>query len=261
MTEDYCKLVSGIILSTIWREDDHTRLLWVTMLALKDRHHEVHASIPGLATVANLPVESVRASLLKLMQPDPDSRTKDNEGRRIREVEGGWFIVNGEKYRNYLSKAERNEYQRKLMAERRSKEPKLAPVRKKLAPLAHTEAEADTDTKAEAKSTERPSGYAVPACFENVEGFSVALAGWIEMRKKKKNPPTGTAIQIIIDRLSERPRDAVAALRLGIERGWTGMKWEWFDNERGRPSSGGLHENELHEKIKSKIITVGNHHA
>lgn len=152
VTEDYCKLASGIILSTIWREDDHTRILWITMLAVKDRQHRVKASIPGLAAVANIPLESVKIGLAKLMAPDEFSRTKEHEGRRVAEIEDGWLVLNGEKYRNYLSKAERNEYQRKLMAERRAASKALAPVSKKLAPLAQAEAEAEADTKREEDS-------------------------------------------------------------------------------------------------------------
>lgn len=76
------------------------------------------------------------------------------------------------------------------------------------------------------------SGYAVPACFESVDGFSVALAGWIESRKKNKCAPTGMAIQFLVDRLAQRPGESVEALNLAIERGWKTVKWDWFDNEK-----------------------------
>lgn len=132
------------------------------MLAVKDRKHVVRASIPGLASVANIPVESVKRGLAKLASPDEFSRTKEHEGRRITEVDGGWLILNGEKYRNYLSKAERNEYQKNLMAERR-KTKKLAGVSKSLAVLAQAEAEADTDTEAKAEARGARSG--APADF------------------------------------------------------------------------------------------------
>jgi len=147
MTEDYCKLASGIILSTIWREDDHTRILWITMLAVKDRHHRVLASLPGLAAVANIPIESCKLGLQKLSDPDEYSRTKDHQGRRIEAIDGGWLVLNGEKYRNYMSKAERNEYQRALMAERRATAKELASVSSPLAPLAQAEAEAKADSE------------------------------------------------------------------------------------------------------------------
>jgi hypothetical protein len=189
MTEDYCKLVSGIILSTIWRKDDHTRILWITMLAVKDRHHRVMASVPGLAAVANLPVDSVRASIEKLMAPDPDSRTKDHEGRRIAAIDGGWLVLNGEKYRNFLSKAERNEYQAKLMSDRRAKQKSsrvstmLAPVSTELALLAHTEAEADTEAEAEATVPPTPLTPGTPTLNLDVPALPPPAAS------TKRDPP------------------------------------------------------------------------
>src|SRR5687767_5437438 len=57
-----------------------------------------------------------------------------------------------------------------------------------------------------------PSGFFVPEVFKGVHGFTEALGGWIEARRKKRNPPTGKAIQILINRLSSRPADAIAAL-------------------------------------------------
>ena len=42
----YTKLFSSIITSTIWMEDDKTRILWITLLAMADQHGEVYSSIP-----------------------------------------------------------------------------------------------------------------------------------------------------------------------------------------------------------------------
>jgi len=80
---------------------------------------------------------------------------------------------------------------------------------------------------------EKPSGYTVPECFEKVEGFSAALAGWIEQRNKLRKPPTGRAIQLVINKLVTRPLDAVAALDMSTEKGWAGVEWEWFDRSKG----------------------------
>lgn len=100
----YTKLFSSIITSTIWREDNPTRLLWVTMLALADQHGEVHGSVPGLAAMANLTVSDCESALHKLLSPDPYSRTKDSDGRRIEEIDGGWCLINHPKYRALASK-------------------------------------------------------------------------------------------------------------------------------------------------------------
>lgn len=239
MTEDYCKLVSGIILSTIWREDDHTRILWITMLAVKSRDHRVLASIPGLAAVANIPVESCRAGLAKLSAPDPDSRTKEHEGRRIAEVEGGWLILNGEKYRNFLSKQERNEYQAKLMAERR-KVAKLAPVSTKLAQLAQAEAEADTKAKAEGRkkkgiSVEIPDGL-------KSDQFLHAWCEWQDYRRQaklKSLTPIGSAKQLKALEAMGTER-AIAAINFSIQQNYQGI-FEPNGNGRGRQQADDLH--------------------
>lgn len=96
----FTKLYSDIITSSIWSEDDHTRILWVTMLALADAEGFVPGSIPGLAPVARLTTEACRQSMAKLEAPDADSRTKDHDGRRVEPCDGGWMILNYAKFRS-----------------------------------------------------------------------------------------------------------------------------------------------------------------
>src|SRR3990167_8495528 len=104
----YTKLFSSIIGSTIWREPDHVRIVWITMLALKDRFDVVEASLPGLADFARVSLEQCQAALRVLSEPDEYSRTKTNEGRRIQAMEGGWYVLNGEKYRQKMNEDERD---------------------------------------------------------------------------------------------------------------------------------------------------------
>jgi len=109
----YTKLFSSILTSTIWDQDSDTRILWITMLALSDRNGEVGGSIPGLAHQARLPVAKVKAALTVLSNPDEYSRSKEHEGRRIKEIDGGWQILNRAKYREKMSADERREYKAK----------------------------------------------------------------------------------------------------------------------------------------------------
>lgn len=102
----YTKLFNSIITSTIWTEDDQTRIVWITMLALADKNGEVQGSIPGLARLSGTPVEAVEKALGKFLSPDPHSRTKDDEGRRIEVIDGGWALLNHAKYRAMASKDE-----------------------------------------------------------------------------------------------------------------------------------------------------------
>ena len=117
----YTKLFSSIVASTIWREDDKTRLVWITMLALKNERHLVEASLPGLADLARVTLTECEKAVAKLEGPDKYSRKQDNRGRRIEKVEGGWKILNGEYYRQLLSKEERREYQRLYQQEYRKR--------------------------------------------------------------------------------------------------------------------------------------------
>jgi len=108
----YTKLFSSIIASTIWRANDKTRIVWITMLAMADQFGIVEASVPGLADMARVTTDECRSALSALSDPDKDSRSKEQDGRRVEEVDGGWRLINHGKYRDKMSRDERREYQR-----------------------------------------------------------------------------------------------------------------------------------------------------
>ncbi len=89
------------------------------MLAIADAFGNVFAAIPGLASVANVTIEAAQKAVDNLMAPDEWSRTKDFEGRRIEEIDGGWHILNYGKYRKMMDEEERREYKAKWARERR----------------------------------------------------------------------------------------------------------------------------------------------
>lgn len=120
-------LWSSLVTSSVWQTSKETRLVWITLLAMKDKDGVVQASIPGMARMAGVTVLECEAALNELSSPDKYSRTKANEGRRIAACEGGWHILNHLKYRNAL--ADRKEYWRSQKAKNRAsiadkKEPK-----------------------------------------------------------------------------------------------------------------------------------------
>jgi hypothetical protein len=120
----YTKLFQTILHSTIWQENNETRLLWIAMLAMADKNGEVLASIPGLARAANISVEACEEGLEILKAPDKYSRTTDYEGRRIEDIEGGWILLNHSKYREKMGAEERREYNRKKQSEYRARQKK-----------------------------------------------------------------------------------------------------------------------------------------
>ena len=100
----YTKLFQSIITSTIWMEDDKTRIVWITMLALADRYGEVTSTIPGLARLAGVSIEATNTAISAFLSPDKYSRTADDEGRRVEAIPSGWLIVNHGKYRDMASR-------------------------------------------------------------------------------------------------------------------------------------------------------------
>lgn len=160
----YTKLFGSIVASTIWREDDKTRIVWITMLAIANKHGEVEASVPGLADLARVSVSECRAALEKLSAPDPDSRSMEYEGRRIEKVEGGWRLINHAKYREKLSTDERREYLAQKQREHRARQQVSTSVKspkQESTSSTHTEAEAETKEEAEANPLPTASAGAV----------------------------------------------------------------------------------------------------
>jgi hypothetical protein len=105
----YTKLFGSILASTVWELPLATKVVWITMLAMADRHGEVQASVPGLAKFAGVTREQCEAALEAFLSPDPDSRTKEADGRRLEVIDGGWRLINHEKYSQQLSAEDRRE--------------------------------------------------------------------------------------------------------------------------------------------------------
>jgi len=112
--------IARAFLIFVWQEDDATRLVWITMLAMADRHGYVGASVPGLAARARVPVPAVRAALEKFLAPDPDSRSKEFEGRRIEVSDRGWTLLNYARFRDMRDEEAKREHDRERQRKHRS---------------------------------------------------------------------------------------------------------------------------------------------
>ena len=75
-------------------------------------------------------------------------------------------------------------------------------------------------------------GVTIPGPLASIPDFGLI---WLEFEKHRKNlrkPLTERAAMIILNRLLERPADAITALNLVLEKGWQSFDWEWIDKER-----------------------------
>jgi hypothetical protein len=185
----FAKLWSSILHSTVWQEPLHVKVTWVTMLALSDARGYVGASIPGLANAAGVTIEQCEESLAKFMAPDPYSRTKDFEGRRIFEEDGGWRIINYGKHRAARAEEERRIQNREAQQRHRKRRAVSnaadSKPRKPRSAQAEAEAEADTET------TKSPL-------------LSAREAENVEIVETQQINPDSTAREIFLQRVPER---------------------------------------------------------
>jgi len=109
------KLVPEIVQSSIWNEASDIRIVWITLLAVKDKDGYVRGDVNTIARLANVSSEVTGIALDMFQKPDKNSNTPDNEGRRIEKKNGGFIILNHHLYRAM----DRNEYMREYMRKKR----------------------------------------------------------------------------------------------------------------------------------------------
>jgi hypothetical protein len=210
----YTKLFSLILASTIWREDDKTRIVWITLLALANKNGIAETSIPGLADFARVTIKDCETALEKLRSPDPYSRTKEHDGRRIQDVDGGFLLINHGKYRAMMSAEERREYNRIKQQEHRQKMSNTVIDSQTnvdgSALSAHTEAKADSKADAEAIYQAYPRKIGKPKGLQAI-------------RKALKKVPTGKLLE-----LTKRYSDAVRH----TDHQFIPYPQKWFNEER-----------------------------
>jgi hypothetical protein len=95
------------------------------MIVLANKDGMVDMTAHAISRRTSIPLEIIQIGIAALLAPDPDSRTPDEDGRRIVPLEEhrdwGWQIVNHLKYQALRSAEERREYLRVAQAKRRGK--------------------------------------------------------------------------------------------------------------------------------------------
>lgn len=211
----YTKLFSEIIMSTVWREPDHVRLVWITMLALKDQYHHVRASVPGLADAARVTLEQCEEALERLSSPDPYSRTPDCDGRRIEPIDGGWKLINGEKYRRARNEDERREYKAKKQREYRKRGQKRG----------HSWTNVDNVDLTEQNRTEHISNTKQKQFIDTLDGIADQglVLDFLKHRTRLKAYNTDRALALLGNKMRKAHDDGHKVdhlIETAIERGW-----------------------------------------
>lgn len=181
----YNKLFTKILDSSIWLEDDPTRLVWITLIAAMDEEGFAQfASVKNIARRAVVSDESAEKAILKLESPDPDSSDPDHKGRRIERVPGGWMVLNAPKYRDIVTRFASKEANRLRVARHREKKRNVMECNdmSQNGNGRVMESDTDTDTDTNTKSYKSLS----PSKMEHREiNFSESFLKWWNVYPKK----------------------------------------------------------------------------
>jgi hypothetical protein len=236
----FTKLFSSITASTVWCRPSDTRVVWITMLAMADRHGRVWASIPGLAKESAVSLDACQTAIDEFLAPDPYSRTKVCEGRRIEPIDGGWRLINHAKYRAIRDEEERRFYKTAKQREYRAVDnvDKSGQVLNGVDAGAHN-AEAEAEAEAEAK-VQKPS-RAKAADLD--QGSELMLANWLleeagVVADNNTRLIAATAIRLL-SREGGTTKDAadyiLAAAKEATAAGEVVNRF-WFTDQRYRPA-------------------------
>lgn len=224
----YAKLFASLYQGTLRGCSDEI-LVFTNLLAHADASGVVDKHWRAIAQETGLARERVEAAIATLEAPDPESRSPEEEGRRLIRTDEhrnwGWRIVNHAKYRAIRNEDDRREQNRKAQERWRNKQSK---PRKPESAQAETEANTDT----EARNTKPPAKRGKPAFTISVqdlvsEGVEEQHAqDWF--RARKKTPLTPTAWAKVKSEAEKARMTPAEAVKTCAERQWRGFDSSWL---------------------------------
>lgn len=119
MSYSWNPLSEELLSSSVLANGPDVVAVWALLIASANRDGHSTITVPYVASVLRITDERALLAFEKLQAPDPMSRNKDSEGRRIKAHDGGWYLVSHAKYRVYASRAGAAARQAKYAAKRR----------------------------------------------------------------------------------------------------------------------------------------------
>jgi hypothetical protein len=150
----YAKIFSSLFDGSMRGHPDLI-LVFVNLLCHSDEDGIVDRHWRAISDETGLSEDKVRQAISELESADPESRTPTEQGRRIVRIDEhrdwGWRIVNHKHYRDIRTQAERREYMRKYMADKRKQTCKqnVSTCKQNVSTLANTDTETSTHVDTE----------------------------------------------------------------------------------------------------------------
>jgi|TARA_Y100000310_G_scaffold205687_1_gene206054 uncharacterized phage protein (TIGR02220 family) len=172
------------------------RVVFQDMIVLAEPPGILDITSEALSGRTGVPLEIVKKAITHLEAPDPESRSREHEGRRIVRLDNerswGWIIVNYEKYMNISRQQERKEYlkdyMRDYMGKKRKSNKSLTESKNKQ--ILHT-----TDSRQETKRT----------TLSSKKEDATEILNFLNSKRNGRRPylPAKTTMVMIENRLKE----------------------------------------------------------
>jgi hypothetical protein len=149
----YTPLYDHMLTGTLYGRWPHTGI-WACLLSRASREGLIDEVPASLAAAIGVPVDMLMKCITDFMQPDPGSRTKAHDGRRLERIDPnrdwGWRILNHGRYREKARKKEYDDQRTSTGAdaqrkkeERDSREVPKRPAKSREVPLSEATPEAN----------------------------------------------------------------------------------------------------------------------
>ncbi len=208
--------------------------LWAVILSLSDRHGVVDMHPNAIAALTGLPADEVVACMERFCQPDPESRSKDADGRRLVLIDEGrtwgWRIVNHGRYRDKARKAAYDAARTESGRDAERKREERASRRVPTCPDSSRPTNTNTDANIKPPSPDGEGGAGggrkrpSPAPTPPPEGLDMqAWERWEQYRREIRKPIKPASMLAAQRKLAGFGADQAAIVEQSIANGWQGL--------------------------------------
>lgn len=237
----YCKLFASLYQGTL-RGKSHEILVFTNLLAHADAEGYVDKHFRAIADEVGLTVDEVKTAISLLESPDPESRSPENEGRRLLRINDhrawGWQVVNYAKYRNIKSDEDRRKANREAQQRYRDKHKDkkstsiviesnayVSGSKQESAPSAQGEGEVKEEEEVEVYRKSKKTKLDIPV-FDESDAceFRQIMTDWFNYKIQRKERYIGTGWQRVLAEQRQYPVHFVAAsVDRSIQQTWKGL--------------------------------------
>lgn len=163
------------------------------LIVLADADGVVDMTARAISVRTTVPLEIINKGLKLLQRPDPDSRSKAHDGRRIVLLDDsrtwGWKLVNYSYYAGLATREDKKRKDRQRIAEKRSKNNSVAGCRnvsQDVAKVAHIDVDVDVDVNKNMSEADDDDFIVFWKTYPRKDDKKKASVSWRRLSKTKK---------------------------------------------------------------------------